>query len=342
MWIKPCFTNNFNLNVPTDIHFTKEYIAAYLENGDEIFEFEYKKKDKFFKNISIKRAIKKIAKIKINNGYFDLETPYGYGGYLTNTDDVFFIEEALKQYSELCIKNKIIAEFLRFHPFNTFPEKYNNFLDFCVPDRKIVYVDLSGDYAEIWRSYASSLRGNIRKAENLGLKYKQLPSICRSNFIERYYQTMRKKKAERFYFFNRNYFGSLDKIKYVKLYCTTHQDARLNYIVMLESYPFVYYHLAATNFPYYSFNPNAFILDKLIKLYKKKNFNFLFLGGGKSGRDDDSLYRFKTKFSCLRKKYHIGGKTFMPDIYQKYVALWESKKKGGEYPSNFLRYRLEV
>jgi len=329
------------IDLKEDIYYTKEYASTYLGKNDKFFEFEYREKDKYFKNIAIKSSILEIAGVEIKDGYFDLQTPYGYGGYLTNSDDPVFIKTALGRYKEFCIKNKIIAEFLRFHPFNTFPGEYSNFLDFCVQDRKTVYVDLRMEYSKIWKSYDSSLKGGIKKANNLGLKCKLLPSICESNFIEQYYKTMLKKNASRFYFFSKSYFESLEKMKNVKLYCATHEDKQLNYIVILESYPFIYYHLGATDSNYNRFNPNAFILNKLIELYKAKDFKIFFMGGGKSSSENDTLYKFKKNFSPLTKQYYIGGKIFMPQVYQEYITLWEKETKGREYPPHFLRYRLE-
>jgi len=328
------------INLREDIYYTREYAAAYLGANDEVFEFEYNEKDKYFKNIAIKSSITKIAGLEIKGGYFDLQTPYGYGGYLTNSDDTVFVKTALGRYKEFCIKNKIIAEFLRFHPFNAFAEKHDSFLDFCAQDRKTVYVDLEKEYSEIWNSYSQSLRTNIKKANSFGLKYELLPSICRSNFIEQYYKTMQNKNARQFYFFDKIYFEKLGKIKKVKLYCATHKDKPLNYIVILESRPFVYYHLGATNPDYNCFNPNTFIMNELIKLYKEKNFKIFFMGGGTSGDESDTLYKFKKKFSTLRKQYYIAGKIFMPDVYQQYLTLWEKQTKGHEGAPYFLRYRL--
>ena len=177
-----------------DIYFSKDYVSLYVDkaNGDEIFEFEYTEGNKKFKTISIKRPI------PFAPDCYDLETAYGYGGYLVNTGDIDFIKRALQEYTYFCKTNNIVAEFVRFHPFNNFP-KDPSFFDFIKHDRNVVYIDLS-----LEKQYQSSLKRNIRKAEKYNLKFFPVPSNEKvkylNEFMNLYYETMRRKKASRFYF----------------------------------------------------------------------------------------------------------------------------------------------
>jgi hypothetical protein len=328
------------IDLKRDIYYTKKYANTYLEKNGKVIEFEYNKQDKYFKNISIKTAITKIADVKINDGYFDSQTPYGYGGYLTNSDDPVFIKTALKKYREFCIKNKIIAEFLRFHPFNGFPSRFGRYLDFCADDRKVVYVDIEKSYEEIWNAYLPSLKRNIKKANKTELKLVRLHTINWDEFLKSYYKTMLRHNAQRFYFFKKNYFKKLEKLKGFNLYCSQYKNKHLNFIAVLESYPFVYYHLGATNPAYYHLNPNPFAFDELIKLYQRKGFQVFYLGGGTSRNENDSLYKFKNKFSPLNKSFYIGGNIFLPEFYEKYLELWSAKNKNDNVPAYFLKYRL--
>ena len=51
------------MNLLDDIYYQKEYISLYLKEGEEIFEFNYTEGDFFFINLAIKRPIKKIGDI---------------------------------------------------------------------------------------------------------------------------------------------------------------------------------------------------------------------------------------------------------------------------------------
>ena len=64
----------------------------------------------FFYNIAIKRPITKIGNVDIAEGYFDLETAYGYGGFYVNNENEEFLKIALEKYQQYCLENNIIAE----------------------------------------------------------------------------------------------------------------------------------------------------------------------------------------------------------------------------------------
>ena len=201
-------------NLKNDVYYQKDYLALYLEKGQSIFEFNYKENDNFFYNIAIKRPINQIGNIVLEEEYFDLETAYGYGGYYTNSKDKKFIEHALNAYKERCIDEKIIAEFIRFHPFNDFPLNNKDFLSFCDHNRDIVYIDLSLTRDERWSTYSKKTRNLLRHCE------KQLSFQMNDNldgFSSLYNETMRKNNALDFYYFSKEYYQSFLKGKNVEL-----------------------------------------------------------------------------------------------------------------------------
>src|SRR6478735_1307981 len=94
-----------------DVYFDDNYGKLYekVENGKaEIFNFNYK--FGIIKNQFIKREIP----IRINNEiYYDIVTPYGYGGPVI-----------IK-----CEENKIVSEFIRFHPILENAEDFTSVYD---------------------------------------------------------------------------------------------------------------------------------------------------------------------------------------------------------------------
>lgn len=329
------------MNLLNDIYYSKEYVSLNLKENEEVFEFKYEENEKIFYNIAIKRPILRIGTQVIKDNYFDLETAYGYGGYYTNSDDIDFLKEAFKAYEEKCKKDRIIAEFIRFYPFNNFPLLYDEFLDFNYYDRDTVFVNCEQTYEEIRKNYSSSLRRNINKAKKLGLKYKleEINEITIKKFYTLYNMTMKKNNASKFYFFDLKYFEDLLKIKNVQLHSIYLNEKIISMIITLNSKNIISYHLGATDCNYYSYNPNPFMFDSILKQYEKTNCLF-YLGGGTTSNKDDSLFKFKKKFSSLTKPFYIGGKIFNKEIYSKYVNLWEKEvKKDVKY---FLKYRLEV
>lgn len=325
------------MNLLNDIYYSKEYISLYLKENEELFVYQYKEDNFIFYNVAIKRPITKIGNEDIGDGYFDLETAYGYGGFYTNTQDEAFIAKALYKYEEKCKNEKIIAEFIRFHTFNEFPICHSNYLDMNVYDRDVVYVDLTLSRDEKWKNYSTKTRNILRKCE------REL-TIERSNdiekFIELYEKTMDKNNANEFYYFPKSYFEKLMKNKDIELYEILKDGIVISNAFFMFSDEFGHYHLSANNYEMRQYNANYFILDKMFDIAQEKQKKYFILGGGTSSFKDDSLLKFKQKFSALTKPFYISGKIYNEEVYNKYKDIWEQQTVLNlQY---FLKYRLEI
>jgi lipid II:glycine glycyltransferase (peptidoglycan interpeptide bridge formation enzyme) len=325
------------MNLSYDIYYSKEYISLYLKDDEEIFEFEYKEGRHLFHNIAIKRPIKKIGNKKIDDGYFDLETVYGYGGFNTNTEDEAFISKALSEYEKKCKNEKIIAEFIRFHTFNEFPISHSNYLDMNIYDRDVVYVDLTLSRDERWKNYSTKTRNILRKCER-ELTFVRSDNI--KKFIELYEKTMDKNNANEFYYFPKSYFEKLMKNKDIELYEIQKDGVVISSAFFMFSDAFGHYHLSANNYEMRQYNANYFILDKIFDVAKEKQKKYFILGGGTTSFKDDSLLKFKQKFSKERKPFYISGKIFNQKIYDEYTIKWK-KQSINDIPY-FLKYRLRT
>lgn len=324
-------------NLLNDIYYSKEYASLYLNKNEKIFEFEYKEDAFIFYNIAIKRPITKIGNKEIKDGYFDLETTYGYGGFFTNTDDKKFIKNAMSKYKKRCFEEKIIAEFIRFHPWNSFPQKQKEFLNMYDYDRDVVYVDLSLSKEERWKNYSSNTRNILRKCEKELILIK---SSTQDIFIELYEKTMNKHNADNFYYFSKKYFAKLLENKHIELYNVIKNGKVISSAFFMFSEEFGHYHLSANDYEMRQYNANYFILDQIFELAKEKNKKYFILGGGTTSQKEDSLLKFKQKFSSHTKPFYISGKIFNHEVYKHYMDVWEKQSKCNiRY---FLKYRLEI
>lgn len=325
------------MNLLNDIYYLRDYVSLYLKDKEEIFEFKYEEDDKIFYNIAIKRKIEKILNIEVNEDYYDLETAYGYGGLYTNSPDELFISKALEKYCKKCKEENIIAEFFRAHVFNDFPIKQKEFFDLNIYDRDVVFVDLEQSKEKRWEGYSSKIRNILRKCEKeLSLEKSDNLEV----FMSLYKETMDKNKANDFYYFDKNYYQKLLEKKQVELYLVKKDNIVISCAFFMFCEDFAHYHLSANNYEYRKYNANYFILDKAFDLARQKgNKNFI-LGGGTTSTPDDTLFRFKKKFSSETKPFYISGKVYNKEIYDKYVKLWEKQSK--ENIRYFLKYRLEL
>ncbi|MFB6088502.1 MAG: hypothetical protein ABEK36_01860 [Candidatus Aenigmatarchaeota archaeon] len=312
-----------------------------MNSSEQPFVFDYKKNDNWLFNISIKRPITKVGNYPIKEKIFDLETAYGYGGICTNSRDEKFISKALTQYRHKCISENIVAEFFRFHPFNVFPINHPDIFDFISKDRPTIFIDLNQSYENIFKNFKSALRRNIRKANKNNLVFKEMEKTGENieAFRKLYYLTMKKNRADKFYFFSDEYFRELLNKDYARLFGVYYGGHLTNAGIFLFSPPFIYYHLGASDPKYYTLNGNPLLFSEICRLFSFQ-YGILYLGGGNSSNPKDSLYQFKRKFSDKINYFYIGGIIYNNEKYNELLDLWEQQNPDDDRVY-FLKYRLE-
>jgi len=323
-----------SLNLENDIYYNDNYISLYLNDGDELFKFNYVEGTSVFTNKTIKRPILKIGDIKVEDGFFDLESAYGYGGFYSNSEDKDFLKRAMDEYEKKCKDEKIIAEFTRFHPFNSFALKNQEFLDFNFYDRDVVVKDLSED---ILASYNAKVRNAVKRATE---KVVFCESVNIDKFIELYNETMKKNEASDFYFFSKEYYEKLLQNTNIKLYELVYESQVVAMGFFMFGDNVAHYHLSANTPISYKINANYALLHHAFSIAKDMGLKYFLLGGGTTSKEDDSLLKFKKKFSKETKPFYISGKIYDKEIYEKYNNLWESQSK--ENIKYFLKYRMEI
>ncbi|OGV48056.1 MAG: hypothetical protein A2X49_02050 [Lentisphaerae bacterium GWF2_52_8] len=332
--------NISGFNLLNDIYYSPDFARLYLQEDCEIYDFKYAEGDKVFYNLAIKRPISSVGKETFREIYYDLSTPYGYGGYFANCADRAFVMRAMAEYTKKCLADNVIAEFLRFHQFNSFPQAYADMLDFCSFDRKTVFIGMDDDYEQTRKRYKGVLRTDLAKAQRNGLHFEEMEKNLENikSFLRLYYKTMRHRKADKFYFFGIKYFEEIFQMPNVKLFGVKLDEKLTNALIILESFPFIYYHLSGNDPEYYPLCGNALALDSVVRHYHRKAKIF-YLGGGATKDEQDSLLKFKQKFSDTSHGFHIGGKIFNPEKYHEYTANWRRQRNEVQY---FLKYRLPV
>jgi len=323
-----------------DPYYNKEYINLYLSKDDEIVEFSFTENNKIFYNIGIKRKIVSIDEIIITDSFYDIETVYGYGGLYTNTEDKIFLNKAIKLYKEFCKKNHIIAEFIRFNPLNSNIRHLSNYLNFFEHNRDVVVVHLNLKEKEILKNYSSRTRDYIRRLlKDNSYKVEILESEESKNkmvekFYNLYYQTMQKNNAEKFYFFDKNYFRGVNKLSFGKLFVVYKDDEVISMAYFLEGDKVAYYHLSANDPLKYNLRGNYLSLHVAINYYASMKKKYLILGGGRSKDPNDSLFLFKQKFSKIILPFYIGGIIHIEDKYKEFCDISKSNEQ------KFLKYRV--
>ena len=329
------------IDLSKDIYYLKKYAALYLREGEELFEFEYRDGSDRFINLAVKRPILHIGNRSVDDGYYDLETAYGYGGYYSTTNDSKFLDKAQRSYQQRCDDERIIAEFIRFHPYNTFPTMNNGYLDFFALDRQTVSIDIKSTKDERWLGYSSTTRNILRKATP-HLTFNETEDV--EEFMRLYQLTMKKNKANSFYYFSREYYEKLLAINKVKLFEVTHENHTINMSFVLFGNDLAHYHLSANDLTFSKLNGNYYLLDSVCDFVKLNypEISQFHLGGGRSNLDSDSLLAFKSKFSKNRNNFYIAGKIFNHVIYQQYTDALNVMHPELISARFFLKYRMDV
>jgi hypothetical protein len=321
-----------------DLYFQPEYISLYRGSSGEVFSFEYQSGDRHFGTRSLKRPIPEIENPSMMSPYFDLETAYGFGGFVTNTDNKEFIAEAFAKYQQACRAENIVAEFVRFHPLNSFPIHQSEFLSFAAKERQTVYLDLTLSKEDQWALYGQNTRNLLRRCEAT-LTFNVESDLGR--FMELYEQTMDRNRAGEFYYFDEAYFKKFLGLPGVELWSVYHESKPISMGFFIFGEQIAYYHLSGNSPEALKLNANYYLLEKMRERAKNLSKQVLFLGGGRTSSPEDSLYRFKSKFSPLRWDFYIGGVVHNQEAYDSLLRVFHQKHPEKAQAKIFLKYRMQ-
>ncbi len=300
-----------------DIYFEPNYARLYQTTESEAIEFRFQCEYGLITNLFIKRKIP----ISLGDGiqYYDIITPYGYGGpIIHNTiDKERLICKYMASFQQYANHQKIVSEFVRFHPIIgngiDFREAYHS-----IYDRKTVGTNLTYDDV-ITSEFSKHKRKDIRKIlKNPDIRYEidEHPTSL-DDFIDVYYSTMDRDNADNYYYFKKDYFQEMlnafpENIITGKVFFSN----RLIAMGLYFKYgPYLHAHLSGTISEFLKYSP-AYILKYALAIYgHEKGYKLIHYGGGSSNSPDNGLYKFKCEF----------GKNTQFDFY---IAkkIWDEKK----------------
>lgn len=259
---------------------------------------------------------------------FDLISPYGYPGILLSdqaTNTPGFLELALNEFKRVLREKNVCAAFFRMHPILSY--KFNEIFQpgTFTANGETVSVDLTLSESQIWAHTRKGHQSTINKCKRLGftgriVDYKEYIN----EFLAIYEETMNRVGAKQSYYFNRDYFEDLSKLKGIHL-CLVELDNEIaSACLFFECCGIVQAHLGGTKTKFLNSSPFNLMLDYVRYWAKERGNEFLHLGGGIGGSTEDSLYTFKSGFS--RQKHNFMTLRLITDE-EKYRYLVELKAK---------------
>jgi hypothetical protein len=274
-------------------------------------------------------------------GLRDATTPYGYPAPLIYpltqkvSPERSFSEEEIACATLLleCLRVEsarqgIISVFSRLHPLLSTPLAPFQRCGSLVAHAETVYVDLLNCEAPmLWKQQRRPFKKCMRHLFNQGFtgvidEFKHLPQ-----FYDMYIDTMRRRRADPFYFFDLNYFENLVSTPALEPHLCSVLNSKGKLVaatLYLGSSGIVEAFLSGCLESYFPLSVSKLCYWFMIEWAKEQGKEFLHLGGGVGGMDD-SLLNFKRGFSPLSAPFFTWRLICDEEKYRSAVDAWISE-----------------
>ncbi|QXP55256.1 GNAT family N-acetyltransferase [Cellulophaga sp. HaHa_2_95] len=279
-----------------NIYYNYEYMAYYENNLERLSYFILKKEG--VPIIIMPFFIRQIdSNIEFSNTFYDVVTPYGYGGPLFNEEFKNYLGYFWKKVDAWYSQNNIVSEFVRFS-LRQNSENYTGNLEQTLTNVRGLILE---DQEKQWQNFVPKVRNNFRTAEknNLAFVAKIGSNISLndiSEFHSVYIDTMKRNNASEIYFFSLEYFQNLifSNAQNFSIVFTEKDGVVISTELIIFWKDTMYAFLGGTRGDYFHLRPNDFLRVNIIKLASELKFKYYVLGGGRV--DGDGLYKSKKSF----------------------------------------------
>jgi len=265
----------------------------------------------------------------------DFTSVYGYCGPISSRLDfdfdqkfIDFFQAELRKY---CTENNVVSLFSRLHPLISQQSALVNMGEVS-PLNKTVVIDLKLSQEEQKRQYRKSNKSELNQLRRKGFYVEEAKSAEDiDRFLEIYYETMDRVHASPYYYFSKEYFHSFLNNTHFrnKLLVAKFEDKVIAGAIFTITDKIMQYHLAGTTEEFIRLTPMKLILDEARLLGNDLALDYLHLGGGVGGSDDDSLFKFKSGFSNVYCQFSVWKYILNDKVYNQ---LSENKQESSYFP----------
>lgn len=326
-----------------DVYFSSGYFRLFEDEEDQQAElFVYEKEGQLIIYPYLLRRISHlpaIIKMGLEDEWYDISTPYGYGGPISNVPPGAERSELYKEFGEVftdyCSQKQILTEFIRFHPLLGNATEYQIGLS-AELNRNTAYMDLTvGSESNLIQNYCRNHKRNIKKINSAPF------TIERSNlkdriesFTELYYGTLNDLHADAFYFFPEKFINDTSHFLEgrVELFEAKAQDKIVAACIVIHEKPWMHYHLCGWDRAYLQWSPTKLLIHTAALWGMENGFEKFHLGGGYTGNDD--LFQFKHNFAKQTEPqdFYVGKRILFPEVYDRLLTLCDTEVVGNYFP----------
>lgn len=324
-----------------DIYFAEEYgkLCETIDGG-QCTVFECKTNNGIIKNLFIKKELPWLIDGK---QYYDIVTPYGYGGPIIYecSNKKALLQEYVAAFEKYCKDNRIVSEFIRFHPIF---KNYEDFRDIyeVLFSRHTVGTNIKDYVDPVQGDFGKSARREVRQAENEGVVCTVHPFPDNLELFKKLYEeTMDRNNADKMYYFPDSYYSFLtNELRNYILEVRAHY---LGEVIASELYfiagDIMHAHLIGSNQLLLDLGAGALLEATAARWGKENNYRYIHHGGGRTSAPDDSLFLYKKKFGKHTEfDFYIGKKVWNQRVYD--LAIKAKMREGKiRNPDFFPAYR---
>ena len=292
----------------TDVYYTTQYFsgALKLDPGYALL-FYYQDDQGEVVYPFIKRPIGDDDTV-----FFDVTTPYGYGGpvFKVEGNQEQLVSNFRKAFGEFCRKEKIIAEYIRFHPLK------NN--------AAVVKKELK--LFPLYETFTINLKENFVPAQKQSdLIVKKLGTVRHLfEFLVLYYSAARRKEeTDSYFFFTNDYFESLISSmgSNLHLFGVYYDNKLVVACYVLAMGDTIYYHLegSASEIDYEKTMP--ILLSKIAEWGEENYYSFFHLGGDVFETPHQVSSIKKELANCKPALFTMGQKIYDQQTFNRLVSL---------------------
>ena len=315
-----------------EVFYLSGYVRAFKQenkkNGEPIL-LVYENGESKAVNVVFRRDVaydEKLTGLVDTETYYDLITPYGYGGFFGNIKDW---EDLNRSYNQYCKEKKYVCEFVRFNLFSEYFKYYDGEIE--TRTRNVIR-NLEMPIDDIWMDFKAKVRKNVKKANANHLEIIIEDSGDHlDDFLRIYYLTMDRTEAESEFYFSEGFFRNLNQMTdNVMYFHTVYEGKVISTELVIYGSPNCYSYLGGTDREYFDLRPNDFLKYEIIKWAKGKGLKNFVLGGGYGS--DDGIFNYKQSLAPNGVvDFYIGRKIFDNEAYEKLVALRNAESLNAKF-----------
>ena len=301
-----------------EIFWNPEYIKLFSKESEEPICLVWKESEAIIALPLIKRSISDFLTVKDTLKLFDAISPYGYGGpyYEGFPNWSFFWKEFIRWAKE----EMIVSCFIRLDLF--LPKSTTDGLNIKIKSKNIVR-NLDIDEMDLWYDYEHKVRKNVKRAKSEKVFVEvDNDGLSIDKYINIYYETMKRRNADEYYYFSQDWFRKFIKVlrgKYL-IFNAFYRDEIISTELVLVSNENIYSFLGGTKENYFYLRPNDLLKHEIILWGIRQKKKRYILGGGYNG--EDGIYKYKKSFAPNGiTDYKVAEIIFDNNMYEKLIEI---------------------